>query len=109
MRGFELMEKRRRKRRSLPPIQPPFLNRAHRPWHGTFLLPSLGRWLAVPPQPLHTCPSAEHGRLEKALDFTATTENVSATNILLVLNPNHGTYWEENELCPSPNQDTVVH
>jgi len=87
---------------------PSFLNGAHRPWHGTFPLPSLGRCLAVPPQPLHTCPSAEHGRLEKALDFTAMTENASATNILLVLNPNHGSYWEENELCPSPNQGSSI-
>ena len=33
---------------------------------------------------------------EKVLDFLATTENISVTNILLSLNPKHSTYWEEN-------------
>jgi len=36
------------------------------------------------------------GDWKKVLDFTATTENVSIINILLVLNPKHGSYWEEN-------------
>jgi len=38
--------------------------------------------------------------LEKVLDFLATTENVSVINILLVLNPKHSSYWEENQLYP---------
>jgi len=32
----------------------------------------------------------------KALDFTTTTESMSVNNILLVLNPKHSSYWEEN-------------
>jgi len=31
----------------------------------------------APSQLLHTCASAEHGRLEKVLDFIATTKNIS--------------------------------
>jgi len=49
----------------------------------------------APAQLLHTCSSAEHGKLEKVLDFIATTENISVTNIL-VLNAEHSSYWEEN-------------
>jgi len=37
---------------------------------------------------------AEYGRLEKILDFLATSENI--INILLILNPKHRSYWEEN-------------
>jgi len=51
---------------------------------------------SAPSQPLHTCSSAEHGTLEKVLHFLATTENISVTTILLILNPKHGSYWEEN-------------
>ena len=50
----------------------------------------------VPSQLLHTCSLAEHGRLQKVLDFLATTENISVINILLVLHPKHSSYWEEN-------------
>jgi len=64
-------------------------------------------WLpgCAPSQLLHTCPLAEYGRLEKVLGLIATTENISVINILLVLNPNHSSYWEENELYPSQKQD----
>jgi len=48
----------------------------------------------APSQLLHTL--AEYGRLEKVLDFIATTENISVINILLALNPKHCSYWEEN-------------
>jgi len=48
---------------------------------------------------------AEHEKLDEVLDFTATTENISVTNILLVLNSKHSSYWEENSLSPSQNQD----
>jgi len=44
----------------------------------------------------HTSSLAQHERLEKVLDFLATTENTSLTKILLVLNPKHSSYWEEN-------------
>jgi len=50
----------------------------------------------APPQPLHTCSSAESEKLEKALDFIATTKNISVINILLALYPKHSSYWEEN-------------
>jgi len=32
----------------------------------------------------------------KVLDFIATTENISVASILLLLNPKHSSYWEEN-------------
>jgi len=72
-------------------------------------LASLG-WLAgcAPSQLLHTCSLAEYGRLEKKIiDFIATTKNISVINMLLVLNPKHSSYWEENYLCPSRNQSTI--
>jgi len=55
-------------------------------------------WLlgCAPSQLLHTCSLAEHGRLERVLDFTATIENISVINILLLLNPKYSSYWEEN-------------
>jgi len=55
-------------------------------------------WLpgCAPSQLLHAYSLAEHGRLEKVLDFIATTESISVINVLLVLNPKHSNYWEEN-------------
>jgi len=50
----------------------------------------------APSQFLHPCSLAEHGRLENVLDFIATTKNISVINILLVSNPKHSSYWEEN-------------
>jgi len=50
----------------------------------------------APSQLLHTCSLAEHGRLEKVLDFPATTANISVINILPVLNAKHSCYCEEN-------------
>jgi len=47
-------------------------------------------------QLLHTCSLAEYGRLEKVLDFVATTKTIGVTNILLKLNSKHSSYWEEN-------------
>jgi len=46
------------------------------------------------------------GNWKKVLDFTATAENMSVINILLILNPKHSNYWEENYL--SQNQDKVT-
>jgi len=40
----------------------------------------------APSQLLHTCSLAEYKKLEKVLDFTVTTENISIINIL-VINP----------------------
>jgi len=37
---------------------------------------------------------AEYEKLEKVLDFIATTKNISIINILLVLNSKHSIYWE---------------
>jgi len=50
----------------------------------------------APPQLLHTCSFAEYDKLKKVFDFLATIENISVINILLVLNPKHSSYWEEN-------------
>ena len=52
----------------------------------------------APSQLLHTCSSAEYEKVEKVLYSLATAENISAINILLILNPKHGSYWEENSL-----------
>jgi len=46
----------------------------------------------APPQLLYTCSLAEYKKLEKILDFTARTENISDINILLVLNSEHSSY-----------------
>jgi len=93
-RGFKLTEMRKS---FLPPSQPRFIDWAWHLWYGVFPLASLG-WLFgyAPSQLLHTCSLAVYGRLEKVLDFLATTENISVINILLVLNPKHCSYWEEN-------------
>jgi len=62
-----------------------------------FHWPAWARCLAVlPPSSCTPCPSAEYEKLEKVLDFLATTKNISVINILLVLNPNHSSYGEEN-------------
>ena len=45
---------------------------------------------------LETCSLTEYGELEFVLDFIATTENVSVTNIVLIVNPKHSIYWEDN-------------
>jgi len=50
----------------------------------------------VPSQLLHTCSLAEHGELKEVLDFLATTKNITVISILLILNPKHNSYWEEN-------------
>jgi len=43
-----------------------------------------------------SCSFAEYRRLEKVLDFLATTENIHVFNVFLVLNPKHSSYWEVN-------------
>jgi len=43
-------------------------------------------------QLLHACSLAEYGKLEKVLDFLATAENITITNILLLLNLKHSSY-----------------
>ena len=83
--------------RFLPLGQPLLINWAWRPWYGTFPLASWGSlpgW--APAQLLHTFSWAEQGRLEKVLNFIATTENLSVISILLVLPPKYSSYWEEN-------------
>jgi len=40
--------------------------------------------------------STEYTRLEKALDFLATTKSIHIINVLLLPNPKHSGYWEEN-------------
>jgi len=70
--------------------------------------PAWAGCLAVLPPFLHTRSLAEHGRLEKVLDFLATTKTISVINTLLVLNPKYCSYWEENEVYPSPDQDNDI-
>jgi len=55
-------------------------------------------WLpgSAPSQLLHSCSLVEHGRMEKVLDSSATTKNMSVTNILLILNPKHSSCQEDN-------------
>jgi len=50
----------------------------------------------APSQLLHACSLAEPWETGKVLDFSATTENISVINILLVLKPKHSSYWEES-------------
>jgi len=60
-------------------------------------LASLGYLSGYAPSQLqHTCSLAEYGRREKVFDFSATIENISVINILLVLNTKCSSYWEEN-------------
>jgi len=92
-RGFELTETRE-KDSFLPPGQPPFLNCLR---YGIFPLASLGCLPGcAPSQLLHPCSSAEYEKLEKVLDFLATTKNISVIDSLLVLNPKHSSYWQKN-------------
>jgi len=44
---------------------------------------------------LHTCTLAECEKLGKLLDFL-TSKTISVINILLIPNPKHSSYWEEN-------------
>ena len=69
----------------LLPSQHTCTHGAHHPWYGIFPLPSLAGCLAVLPP--SSSSSAECEKLEKVLDFVATTENITVTSILLVLNP----------------------
>jgi len=59
-------------------------------------MPSMVWNISVDQLRLETCSLAEYGELEEVLDFIATTENVSVTNILLIVNPKHSIYWEDN-------------
>jgi len=45
---------------------------------------------------LHTCSLAEHEKLKKVFNFIAKTKKISVINILVILNPKHSSYWEEN-------------
>jgi len=50
----------------------------------------------APFQVLHSSSLATYETLGKGLDFIATIENISVINILLILNPKHNRYQEEN-------------
>jgi len=43
-------------------------------------------------------------KLKEVIDFLAKTKNISVISILLILNPNHSSYWEENLSQPKPGQ-----
>jgi len=62
-----------------------------------FLWPAWASSLAVlPPSSCTACASAEHGKLEKVLNFLAKVKNISVINMVLVLNPKHSSYREGN-------------
>ena len=56
----------------------------------------LSAWLCFLPTPAHLLISWTWETGKKVLDFLATTENTGVINILLVLNPKHNRYCEEN-------------
>ena len=88
---------RQEKSRFPPPGRPPHITWARCLQYGIFPLASLGHLSGSAPSQLpYICSVAEYGRLDKVLDFIATTKNISITNILLLLNPKHSSYWEEN-------------
>jgi len=60
-------------------------------WNISIGQPGLAAWLCSL-QLLHACSLAKHGKLEKVLDFLATTENTSVINTLLLPNPKHSSY-----------------
>ena len=64
-------------------------------WNFSTGQPGLAAWLYSLPGPAHLL-IAEYWKLKKVRGFLATTENISVINILLVLNPKHSSYWEEN-------------
>jgi len=90
-RGFQLTEKRIKKK-FLPPPPPA---RPHSETEHAVYDTELGLPGCAPSQLLHTCLLAEYGRLEKVLDFVATTKIISVVNILL-LNPKHSSCWDDN-------------
>ena len=103
--GQERIQKHPRKQKSQKKISPwptSFINWAWPLWYGKFPLAILGYLSGcAPSQFLHTCSLT--GKTGKSPLFIATTENISVINILL-LNPKHSSYWEENSLYPSWNQ-----
>jgi len=61
-----------------PAGQPPFINWAWCPWYRIFISASLSQLPDCTPSHLqHTCSLAEHGRLEKVIDFLAMTKNIN--------------------------------
>jgi len=101
-RGFNLMEKRKKKTTFLPPRPTPIhkLSMTSMVWN---ISTAAGNIIPLgelpgyaPSQLLHTCSVAEYGQLEEVLDFLAATENISVIYILLILNPKHSSYWEGN-------------
>jgi len=47
------------------------------------------------------CPPSQPWKLKEVLYFIATTENISVISILLIANPKHSSYGEENSLYPN--------
>jgi len=80
----EIMEKRK-KPGLLPPQPTPIHKVRMLPmiWSISIGQPGLAAWLCSLPAPAHPQDSA-------------TTKNISVINILLLLNPKHSSYWEEN-------------
>jgi len=70
-------------------------------WNISIGQPGLAAQLCSLPVPAHLLISRTWETRKQVLDFIATTENISVINILLLLNPKHSSYWEENNLYPS--------
>ena len=102
------LKKKKKQRWFLSPSQPPFINSACHLWYGIFPLAS---WVQLSGcVPSHSCTPAHwlNMGLEDILEIPATTKNISIINVLLVLNPKHSSYSEENYLYPSWNQDNIL-
>jgi len=100
----KLAEKREKEQRAFPPPWPtPIHNLGMTCMVWNISIGQLGCLsVCAPSQLLHTCSLAECWETGKSPGFIATTENISVTNILLlisillILNPKHCSYWEEN-------------
>jgi len=75
------------------PDQFPVINRKWSLSYGIFPSGGSAVWLATL---LHAWLSAVYQKLEKTLNFIATTKTVSIINIFLLLNLKHSSYWEGN-------------
>jgi len=74
-----------------------------------FPLASLAIHLALLPPSSCTPPHQPNtGNWKKVRDFLATTKTISIINILLILNSKHSSYWKENQLFPTHNQDSQL-
>ena len=101
------MEKIKRLKNTIPAPRPTHFHKLSMTpmvWNVSTGQPGLSAWLCSLPA-LQACSWAGYEKLEEVLDITATTKTISVSNILLLLNPKHSSYWGENECYPNWNQD----